>query len=240
MESGLSVARRGEVVDLVLNDPGRGNLITEEVSAAAASVLTAVGPEVKLVRLRGEGPDFCRGRQSPPIDRATATASAFRETIAAGPLRLYAAFRECPAPVLGIVQGKALGVGCALAALCDLTVASEDAVFAIPEMNHNIPPTLVISALADRIPYKVLSHLVLLRETISAREAQAAGIVGKVVSRPDLESASAVLETALLGRSAAALHGVKEFMRSAPAMEPASRAALASSLLGTVQSSQHH
>lgn len=239
MRPGLSVRQRGEVLDLVLKDPERGNLVTEEVSAAMVAALTSVGPDVKLVRLGAEGPDFCRGRQSPPIDRATATAMAFRSTIAAGPLRLYAAFRECPAPILGVVQGKALGVGCALAGLCDITVASDDAIFAVPEMNHNIPPTLVISALADRVPYKTLCHLVLLREPITAAEAQAAGIVGRVVPRPEIDTACAAVEASVLECTTAALHGVKEFMRSASAMEPAARAALASSLIATVQASQN-
>jgi enoyl-CoA hydratase/carnithine racemase len=239
MEPGLNVRRRGAVLDLVLSDPERGNLVTEEIGAAMAGALANVGPEVKLVRLAAEGPDFCRGRQSPPIDRATATAMDFRATIAAGPLRLYAAFRECPAPILGVVQGKALGVGCALAALCDITVASDDATFAVPEMNHNIPPTLVISALADRIPYKTLSHLVLLREPITAAEAQTAGIVGKVVPRREMDVVCAAVEASVLECTAAALRGVKEFMGSASAMEPAARATLASALIATVQASQH-
>lgn len=239
MEPRLNVTHRGAVLDLVLDDPERGNLVTEEIGAAMADALANVGPEVKLVRLEGEGPDFCRGRQSPPIDRATATAMDFRSAIAAGPLRLYAAFRECPAPILGVVRGKALGVGCALAGLCDITVASDDAIFAVPEMNHNIPPTLVISALADRIPYKTLSHLVLLREPITAAEAQTAGIVGRVVPRLEMDTACAAVEKSVLECTAAALRGVKEFMRSAPRMEPAARAALASSLIATVQASQH-
>ena len=239
MEPGLNVRRRGDVLDLILNDPERGNLVTEEIGAALADALADVGPEVKLVRLAAEGPDFCRGRQSPPIDRATATAMDFRSVIAAGPLRLYGAFRDCPAPILGVVQGKALGVGCALAGMCDLTVASDDATFAIPELNHNIPPTLVISALADRIPYKALSHLVLLREPITAAEAQSAGIVGQVVPRLELDATCAKAEASVLECTAAALHGVKEFMRSAAAMEPTARAALASSLIATVQASQN-
>ncbi|MGH3168726.1 MAG: enoyl-CoA hydratase/isomerase family protein, partial [Trebonia sp.] len=237
MEPGLNVRRRGDVLDLILCDPERGNLITEEIGAAMAGALAEAGPDVKLVRLSAEGPDFCRGRKSPPIDRTTATAMDFRSTIAAGPLRLYGAFRDCRAPVLGVVQGRALGVGCALAGMCDLTVASDDATFALPEMNHNIPPTLVISALADRIPYKTLCHLVLLRDPVTAAEALTAGLIGQVVPRPELDAASAKTEASVLECTAAALQGVKEFMRSAAVMEPTARAALASSLIATVQAS---
>jgi enoyl-CoA hydratase/carnithine racemase len=238
MVPGLNVRRRGDVLDLVLDDPEHGNLVTEEMGAAMAAALGDVGPDVKLVRLTAEGPDFCRGRKSPSIDRATATAMDFRSVIAAGPLRLYGAFRDCPAPILGVVQGKALGVGCALAGMCDLTVASDDATFALPEMNHNIPPTLVISALADRVPYKALSHLVLLRAPITADEAKTAGLVGEVVPRADLDAAAAKTEASVLECTAAALQGVKEFMRSAASLDPGARTSLASSLIATVQASQ--
>lgn len=238
MGESLIIERRGEVLDLTLDDPGRGNLVTEEMSAALADALASAGPDAKLVRLAGNGPDFCRGRQAPPIDRATATAMDFRGPTTAGPLRLYGAFRDCPAPVLGVIQGQALGVGCALAGLCDLTVASEDAVFAIPEMNRNIPPALVMSALADRVPYKALTHMVLLREPVTAAEALAAGIVGQVVAPENLDRAAAAIEESILSRAAPALRAVKEYMRSAPTMSPAARASLASTLIATVDSSQ--
>ncbi|HEY1705767.1 MAG TPA: enoyl-CoA hydratase/isomerase family protein [Trebonia sp.] len=238
MSDQLIIKQRGEVLDLTLNDPDRGNLVTEEISGALADALTSVGPDVKLVRLRGAGPDFCRGRLAPRIDRATATALDFRGRTTAGPLRLYGAFRECPAPVLGVIQGQALGVGCALAGLCDLAVASEDAVFAIPEMNRNIPPALVMSALADRVPYKALVHMVLLREPVTAAAALAAGIVGQAVPAADLDRAAAAIEESVLACHAPALQAVKEYMRSAPSMAPAARASLASTLIATVDSSQ--
>jgi len=239
MATGLNVRRRGDVLDLILSDPEHGNLVTEEMGAAMAAALADVGPDVKLVRVTGEGPDFCRGRKSPPIDRASATALDFRSVIAAGPLRLYGAFRDCPAPILGVVRGKAFGVGCALAGMCDLTIASGDATFALPEMNHNIPPTLVISALADRIPYKTLCHLVLLREPISAADAKTAGLVGEVVPRADLDAAATKTEASVLECTAAALRAVKEFMRSAASLDPSARASLASTLIATVQSSHN-
>ncbi len=70
-----------------------------------------------------------------------------RHPIAEVPLTLYAAIKEARAPTLAIVQGEAIGVGCALAAVCDMTLAADNAVFQVPELNHNIAPTLVMWAL---------------------------------------------------------------------------------------------
>src|SRR5713226_8445192 len=107
-----------------------------------ARMLRSLGPETKLVRLRGNGANFCKGRQSPQVDREKSTPLQLRHPVAEVPLELYAALKEARAPTLAIVQGEALGVGCALAVVCDMTIASDDAIFQVPELNHNIAPTL--------------------------------------------------------------------------------------------------
>jgi enoyl-CoA hydratase/carnithine racemase len=239
MSSSIVIERKDALLEVVLNSPETGNVITEDMGQVLEQALRDVGSEVKLVRLRANGEHFCRGRKSPPIDRATATALAFRQKIAEGPLCLYQAFRACHAPIIGVVQGEALGVGCALAALCDLTIASETAIFAVPELDHGIPPTLVISALAGRVPYKAISHLVYSRLRISARQAAEIGIVGQIVPQDSLGAASDALVDLMLKNTAAALQGVKEYLRHAARLEPDAQSSLASSIIATVLSSQN-
>jgi enoyl-CoA hydratase len=239
MFTSVVVARTEAIVDVTLNSPESGNMLTPEMGDAVEQALLNLKRDIKPVRFRGVGDHFCRGRKSPPIDRSTATALAFRDAIADPPLRLYQAFRACRAPILGLVQGEALGVGCALAALCDLTIASATATFAIPEMDHGIAPTLVISALTGRLPYKAISHLVYSREQISAQEAATLGIVGKVVAPDALDSAGEELVKKMLTNTPAALQGVKEYLRHAATLDPSAQAALASTILATVLSSQH-
>ena len=115
---------KADCLDVILNRPEEGNLITNEMGQEIARVLRDIGPETKLVRLRGKGANFCKGRQAPRIDRATMTPLQVRHPVAEVPLALYAAVKEARAPTLAIVQGEALGVGCALAAVCDMTIAS--------------------------------------------------------------------------------------------------------------------
>src|SRR5262245_65236983 len=50
----------------------------------------------------------------------------------------YGAFRRCEIPVIGVVRGRAFGFGCAIAAVCDITLAANTAKFQVPEMAHNI------------------------------------------------------------------------------------------------------
>ena len=74
-------------------------------------------------------------------------------------------------PVIGVVQGRALGFGCAIAAVCDITLASDKAQFQVPEMAHNILPTMVMSSFIDRVPRKAFTYLVYSTAVISAERA---------------------------------------------------------------------
>jgi enoyl-CoA hydratase/carnithine racemase len=228
---------KADSLDVVLNRPDEGNLITNEMGLEIARVLRDLGPEIKLIRLRGKGAHFCKGRQAPQIDRATMTTLQVRHPVAEVPLALYAAVKEARAPTLAIVQGEAIGVGCALAAVCDLTIAAEDAVFQVPELNHNIAPTLVMWALLNRAPYKTVAHLVYSRERISAQRAEALGLVTKIVAPAALEGEAQALAQDILSRPAAPLQGIKEFLKHASRMDPASASAYSSVLNAAVTSS---
>ena len=172
---------RNDCLDVILNRPDEGNLITNEMGQEIARTLRAVGPQIKLIRLRGNGANFSKGRQAPKIDRETMTALDMRHHIAEVPLELYGAVKEARAPTLAIVQGEALGVGCALAAVCDITIAADNATFQVPELEHNIAPTLVMWAFLNRVPYKTAAYLVYSREKITAQRAELLGLVTKVV-----------------------------------------------------------
>ena len=93
----------------------------------------------------------------------------------------YGAIRNSPVPVIGVVQGRALGFGCAVAAVCDITLASDKAQFQVPEMAHNILPTMVMSSFVDRVPRKAFTYLVYSTAVIGAERALSFGIVSDVV-----------------------------------------------------------
>jgi enoyl-CoA hydratase/carnithine racemase len=237
MKETIIVEQRDSLIDITLNRAEVGNLINNEMGARLIEVLAGIGPDIKLVRVTAAG-DFCRGRESPTFDRSKAKASEFRELIADPALRLYNAFRDSRAPTLGVITGQASGVGCALAALCDLSIASDDALFRVPEMDHGIPPTLVMSAFLGRVPYSAIAFLVLSREQISAAQAKAWGIVSKVVAPEKLSAEVLDLTGRLLECPAASIQAVKEYLRSAGHMDTAGATALAANLIATVLSSR--
>jgi enoyl-CoA hydratase len=239
--SSLLIDRDGDVLRLTLNTPANGNLVDAEMGAGIVAALRDLDPQVRAVLLRGEGADFCAGRVSPtpPPGGKVPSAEQLRQKVALPALALYHAIKQAPVPTVCVVQGRAHGVGTALAAVCDLVIAGDDADFQVPELERDIPPTLVMSALADRVPLKTLSWLVLTRRSMNARQALVAGLVSHVVPAADLMSeAEAVLAT-LAGTGAVALRACKQYLQLAPSLHPDAADALAGHLAGTALSARY-
>jgi enoyl-CoA hydratase/carnithine racemase len=160
-------------------------------------------------------------------------AESLRQRVAVPALALYDALKAVPVPTLAVVQGRAHGVGTALAAACDITVAAEDAEFRVPEMDRDIPPTLVMSALADRVPIKTLAYLVLSRRSLSGAEACAAGLVARAVPTARLAAESEDLAAALAQNSPSTVRAVKQFLRDGVRLPPVPASVLAGHVLAT-------
>ena len=63
----------------------------------------------------------------------------------------YRAIRDLPVLVVGVIEGRRMGFGTAVAACCNVFSASSNARFNIPEMTYKVMPTMVMSALYDRM-----------------------------------------------------------------------------------------
>ncbi len=123
-------------------------------------------------------------------------------------------------PVLCSVQDAARGLGTALAAACDLTVAAESARFCLPEMEKNLPPTLAMSVMKGCVSPKTLAHLVYGLDEIDATAARDLGLIGQVVCDDALGAAADRLIATMKVRSRDALVAVKEYQRASLEMGP--------------------
>jgi enoyl-CoA hydratase/carnithine racemase len=104
---------------------------------------------------------------------------------------MFDSLRALPQPTVASVFGHALGGGFELALSCDLIVASNDAVFGLPEVRVGIlPGGGGTQLLARKVGMARAKDLVLTSRRIGAEEAHAAGLVARVVPRADLERAT--------------------------------------------------
>jgi enoyl-CoA hydratase/carnithine racemase len=109
-----------------------------------------------------------------------------------------AAFRvlRCPQPVIAAVEGFAMGGGCELAVLADFVVASDTAVFAVPEVTRGIFPGIGGTQLLPRIvgaPFA--KEMIFTGRRVPAQEARAVGLVNHLV--PAGQARAQALEIAM-------------------------------------------
>jgi len=91
---------------------------------------------------------------------------------------------HCPVPVIAAVEGFAMGGGCELAVLSDFVVASETAVFAVPEVTRGIFPGIGGTQLLPRIiGAPAAREMIFTGRRVDAREAKALGLVNHVVEK---------------------------------------------------------
>jgi enoyl-CoA hydratase/carnithine racemase len=235
----VELHQAGALFEVRLTDSAGGNLVSNAAGDRIVAALAALDPEVKLVRISADGRDFCLGRVSPmPKPGAVVTGHDLKVRVAEPALRVYDALRNCPVPVLSVVRGAAAGYGCGLAAAGDLVLAGDGATFSIPELERNIPPTLVMTAMGGRLPYHAIAQMVLSREATSADQALAWGLVGKVVPDADLDAEADRLSQSIIGYSAEAVRAVKEYLRFAPGLPAPAASSLAANLAGAALSAR--
>src|SRR6266508_570323 len=238
MADQILTARKGPVLEITLNRPEIGNAASDAMAVELTRLLLGAGESSEIVVLRGAGEDFCVGRETmgkrPPGAQPEALELRRRNDVV---FNCYGAFRRCEIPVIGVVKGRAFGFGCAIAAVCDITLAADTAKFQVPEMAHNIMPTMVMSALVDRVPRKAMTYLVWSTAIVSPQRAREAGIVSEVFPAAELDAAVDALCKQIMAAPRPARLGCKDYARAALDMDVAGAIEFARSIHAVINSS---
>jgi len=238
MADQILTARKGPVLEITLNRPEIGNAASDAMAIELAKLLLSAGESAEIVVLRGAGEDFCVGRETmgkrPPGASPEALELRRRNDVV---FNCYGAFRRCEVPVIGVVKGRAFGFGCAIAAVCDITLAADTARFQVPEMNHHIMPTMVMSALVDRVPRKALTYLVWSTAIVTPARAREAGIVSEVFPAAELDGAVEALCAQIMKAPRPARVGCKDYARTALDMDVTGAVDFARSIHAVINSS---
>src|SRR5258705_11511515 len=178
----------GRVGIVTINRPDKLNAITLELKHTLVEHLLAADadPPTRVGGLRAEGRSFSAGYDiSPNPARAgrRGNALAWHDSLSDA-IRLEMTPWDLRKPVIASVQGHCLGGGCELMMLCDLAIASDDAVFGEPEIRFsNVGPGLVMPFV---IGLRRARELLYLGDSIDAQTALAYGMVNRVVPRAQL------------------------------------------------------
>jgi 2-ketocyclohexanecarboxyl-CoA hydrolase len=184
----LRVERRGTAEWIVIDRPQRMNAFRGRTCDELIGALqrAAWDREVAAIVLAGTGDKaFCTGGDQSAHEGQYDG----RGTIGLPIEELHAAIRDAPKPVIARVQGYAIGGGNVLATLCDLTIASERAVFGqVGPKVGSVDPGYGTALLARVVGEKKAREMWYLCRRYSAAEALAMGLVNAVVPHAQLDA----------------------------------------------------
>jgi methylglutaconyl-CoA hydratase len=202
----------GGILTLTLSRPEKRNALSSALVEALHRAFESadLDADVRVVLLTGAGKDFCAGAD---LDELLASADDAPEDNEAAALRLgtlFARMRELPKPVVAVVGGRALAGGAGLMTACDIVLAGAGARIGYPEVLRGFVPAMVMTMLRRLAGEKAALDLVLTGRLLSAAEAEARGLVSRVVPDETLEREAAELARALAGAPASALALTKQ------------------------------
>ena len=219
----LDIRRDGGVEYLTLNRPDVRNAFNEGVITELTWWADGAARDATLraVVLAGAGPAFCAGADLEWMRRVAAYTREQNVDDAHTMARLFATLDRLPVPLVGRVQGAALGGGAGLVAVCDIVVAAEDATFGFTEVKLGLIPAVIAPFVLAKIGRSAARELFLTGVRFGAARAQTLGLVHRVVPAAQLdEGVSGYLRelmTGAPGAIAAAKALVAEVARRSPA-----------------------
>lgn len=198
------------IVTCWIDNPRRHNALNDTMLAALSSAMeTAAEQGARAMLVRGRSGVFCAGRDLGELD---AQDDESRDALAlriAPALRLARAVRACGVPTVAVIEGKAVGLGVALASWCDMALANDAAGFSIPEARVGIAPSFTVVSLMETIGRRAALSLCLTGRTVGAAEALTLGLVQQVCAVSDTEEALQALAGTFIKGSPRALRMTK-------------------------------
>ncbi|HEY7344115.1 MAG TPA: enoyl-CoA hydratase-related protein [Gaiella sp.] len=175
----LRIERDDDVLRVTLARPETRNAFDAALITELAEAFVDVGTS-RAVVLAGDGPSFCAGadvewmRASADLglDENVADANALR--------RMFEAIDTCPAPVLSVVHGHALGGGVGLVACSDVVISDPATVFAFSEVKLGIVPAVISPFALRKIGESAARRFFVTGERFDAATALRIGLVHEV------------------------------------------------------------
>jgi enoyl-CoA hydratase/carnithine racemase len=183
--------KEGKVGYLTFNNPERRNAVSLDMWESAEGFLAEFRADenVRVVVVTGAGGKaFVSGADISKFENERATREA-SERYNAAVDRAYNAFYNFPKPTIAMIRGYCIGGGVGLALCCDMRICTEGSKFAVPaaklSLGYRFDP---LKKLVDVVGPSFAKEIFFTARQFTAAEAQAMGLVNRVVADGELES----------------------------------------------------
>jgi len=209
----------GEVATLTINRPGSYNAINPDVARElhAHALSVEARDDLRVMVIRGAGRGFCGGGDIAAIGTQGNDTPRFIASMLDDVHAFLATLARMKQVVVTAVHGVAAGAGLSLASMGDLCVATEDAVFVPSYLSLGVSPDCGGTVGTVRAAgVRGALELYLLRDRITAAEAQRFGLVNVVVPAAGLDEELDRIAARICRLPQPAVSNTKRLVRQAP------------------------
>jgi enoyl-CoA hydratase/carnithine racemase len=212
----ISIEQANGICTIRFNRPEKKNAITSAMYQSMADGLKAAeaDPSVRVIVLAGQPNIFTAGNdledfmKQPPGSGVSPV------------FQFMAALKDASKPVVAAVAGAAVGIGTTMLLHCDLVYAADNARFSMPFSQLGLCPEFASSLLLPRlVGYQRAAEKLMLGEAFLAAEAEAMGLVNRVLPADELEAFVQAQAARLATLPASSLRITKQLMKRGTAGE---------------------
>src|ERR1700693_493531 len=178
----IGVTRDDHVTTIELQRPERRNALNSELAdGLRTAVEQAVADDIRAIVLTGQGSVFCAG--------AALSGDAFAADYPDRLIALNKAIDEAPMPVIGAINGPAIGAGLQLAMICDLRVVAPEAFFQFPTSKYGLAlDNWSIRRLSSLVGHGRARAMLLTAEKLTAEAALTTGMANRIGTVADAQT----------------------------------------------------
>jgi methylglutaconyl-CoA hydratase len=211
----LEVERRNGIAHVWLNRPDARNAMNDDMTRELPEVFKLLGrdPSVRVVVLGGRGPAFCAGADLGRMDKAGRASLAKNRSQARRSAKFYNDLYLFPKPTIARIHGPAFAGGMGLVCACDVVVASEEAVFCLPETRIGLVPAMISPYVTRAMGANAARRYLLSGERFSAAAAKGMGMVHELVPAGELDASVERIAQAFAECAPNALAEAKKLLR---------------------------
>lgn len=186
----LSLTEKDSVATITLNRPELHNAFNAELIKEATELFKSLSlKDLRLVVLTGAGKSFCAGADLNWMSSMKSYSEEENFEDSKKLAGLFRALNEIPCPVIGRVNGHALGGGAGLVACCDYVIASSTALFGFTEVKLGLIPAVISPFVLSKIGESNARAWFLSGERFDAQTAKTMNLIHEVVELDKLDEA---------------------------------------------------
>lgn len=189
MTTPIVTTRLNRCRHIIINRPEVRNSLNLATMRQLLSAFEAARDDTdcRVILFYGQGDAaFCSGADLRELHEAASLEQ--RETFFTLLAQIITVMHSCPQPIVAKIHGFALAGGCGLAAAADITLASDDAQFGLPELKIGLVPMVVMAPIHRAIGRRALLDLVLSAAPITAQRALEINLVTRVHAKHQLDA----------------------------------------------------